>query len=81
MTEFVIVVLTSAAALLATPTPGDPAANAALAPLNAPTLGFHVYKDMAACEADVGHLTPPPGTRLACVPVVPYDQEQAATAY
>ncbi len=79
MTDFVIVAAASLAAALATPA-ANPADLAASVPLNAPTVGFNVYRDAASCEQAAERLTPPPGKRLVCLPVVPYDQG-LATAY
>jgi hypothetical protein len=75
-TDFVIVVAASLAAALSAPAAGP----AAKAPLHAPTVGFNVYKDATSCEQAAERLTPPPGKRLVCLPVVPYAQE-IATAY
>ena len=55
-------------------------ASPSTARLNAPTVGFHVYQDAATCEQAAESLTPPPGKRLVCLPVTPYDQD-VATAY
>ncbi len=80
MTDFVIVAAASLAAALATPAAYPTAtATAATVPLNAPTIGFHVYKDAVSCEQAADRLTPPPGKRFVCLPVVPYDA--LVTAY
>jgi hypothetical protein len=76
MTDFVIVAAASLAAALAAPA-ADP--TAATGPANAPTIGFHVYKDAVSCEQAADRLTPPPGKRFVCLPVVPYDA--LVTAY
>lgn len=76
MTEFVIVAAASLGLALSSPA-ADPAQTAASVPLNAPTVGFHVYKDAASCEQSAERLTPPPGTRLVCLPIVPHEQELA----
>ncbi len=76
MTDFVIVIATAAA--LAIPAPAPAAGLAATIPLNAPTVGFHVYKDVASCERAASSLTAPTGKRLVCLPAVSYDQELAS---
>jgi hypothetical protein len=78
MTDFVIVAAASLAVALSAPAAG-PTATAATVPLNAPTIGFHVYKDPVSCEQAADRLTPPPGKRFVCLPVVPYDA--LVTAY
>ena len=75
MTDFVIVAAASLAVALSAPAAGPVAA----VPLNAPTIGFHVYKDAVSCEQAADRLTPPPGKRFVCLPVVPYDA--LVTAY
>jgi hypothetical protein len=77
MTDFVIVVALATA--LAAPVPGGaPAPAAPQVPLNAPTVGFNVYRDAGSCEQAAAHVAPRPGTRLVCLPVVPYEQELAS---
>ncbi len=75
MTDFVIVAAASLAVALSAPAAGP----AATVPLNAPTVGFQVYKDAASCEQAADRLAPPPGKRFVCLPVVPYDA--LVTAY
>jgi len=64
MTDFVIVVASLASLTLAAPAPHGIAA-----PSRQPTVGFSTYRSADACEAATEALTPPPGTRLVCVPV------------
>ena len=72
VTDFVIVIATVAA--LASP------GGTASVPLNAPTVGFRTYPDVAACERAVGSLVAPAGARLVCLPIEPLLGEMA-TAY
>jgi hypothetical protein len=76
MTDFVIVAV--AAATLATVSPSKPIES--VVPQNAPTVGFIVYRDVAACEAAVTRLTAPQGRRFVCVPVES-NATELATAY
>ncbi len=73
MTDFVIVAA-AAASLAASPHLPPQAA----IPQNAPTIGFHLYGDLNACEAAITQLTPRPGKRYVCVPVEGRDQELTA---
>jgi hypothetical protein len=73
MADFVIVVA-AAASLAASPRLPP----AAVVPQNAPTVGFHVYRDLNACEQATVRLTPRPGQRHVCVPVEPNLQELTA---
>ena len=77
MTDFVILaVATAALASPATTVERDGAA----VPMNAPTVGFKVYKGTPSCEEAVSRLAAPLGKRFVCVPVGDNDQE-LATAY
>jgi len=76
MADFVIVAV--AAATLAVLPPSKPVES--VVPQNAPTVGFVVYRDVAACEAAVARLAAPQGRRLVCVPVEP-NATELATAY
>jgi hypothetical protein len=86
MTDFVIVAVTAVVAALApaanAPRSGSDAAPPAVvdsAPLaRAPTVGFRVYPDVAACEAAAASLTAPAGGRLVCVPVEPQNGDMAS---
>ena len=77
MADFVI--LAVAAAALASPATTVERDGAAV-PMNAPTVGFKVYKGATSCEEAVSRLVAPPGKRFVCVPVGDNDQE-LATAY
>jgi hypothetical protein len=75
MTDFVIVFASALAGALSTPA-ADPAA---AVPLNAPTLVFKVYRDVASCEQAVERLAAPAGKRFVCLPVGP--EQELPTAY
>jgi hypothetical protein len=70
MTDFVIVVA-AAASLAASPTLPPQA----VVPQNAPTVGFHLYGTVHACEDAIAQLTPRPGKRYVCLPIERGDQE------
>ena len=75
MTDFLIVAV--AAAALASPATIVERDGAAV-PMNAPTVGFKVYKGATTCEEAVSRLAAPPGKRFVCVPIGDNDQELAA---
>jgi hypothetical protein len=75
MTDFLIVVVATAA--LASPASIVERDGAAV-PMNAPTVGFKVYKGATSCEEAMSRLAAPPGKRFVCVPVGDNDQELAA---
>jgi hypothetical protein len=64
MAEFVIVIAAAVALAGSAPAPG-----ASPVPLNAPTVGFRTYPDLAACERATVGLVVPVGKRLVCLPV------------
>ncbi|MDO9710215.1 hypothetical protein [Paracraurococcus lichenis] len=70
MTDFVIVVATLAALAAPGPVP-------AKVPLDAPTIGFRLYGDLAACERAVAAAVAPAGRRLVCLPVAAPETELA----
>jgi hypothetical protein len=70
MTDFVIVVA-AAASLAASPHLPPQAA----IPQNAPTVGFHLYRTLNACEDAITQLSPQAGKRYVCLPVERNDQE------
>ncbi len=74
MTDFVIVVATMAALASPAAAPGT----SPPVPMNAPTLGFHTYADLAACERAVTAATAAAGTRLVCLPVESVNGELAS---
>ena len=74
MTDFVIVIVATAA--LASPATTVERDGAAV-PMNAPTVGFKVYKGTISCEEAVSRLAAPSGKRFVCVPVGDNDQELA----
>ena len=74
MTDFVILVVATAA--LASPATTVERDGAAV-PMNAPTVGFKVYKGTTSCEEAVSRLAAPSGKRFVCVPVGDNDQELA----
>jgi hypothetical protein len=75
MTDFVIVAVV-ASTLTAPPAPIS--RGAAHEATNAPTVGFTVYRDAAACEEAIARMTPRPGMRLVCVPAEPFLLETAS---
>ncbi len=70
MPDFVIVIAAAAVGLAVPASPVPSAAEAALVPLTAPTVGFRTYPDAAACEKAVAALAAPPaGRRHVCLPI------------
>jgi hypothetical protein len=46
--------------------------------MNAPTVGFKVYRGATSCEEAVSRLAAPAGKHFVCVPIGDNDQELAA---
>ena len=78
MADFIIVI--AAMAGLAVQAPASDAAASARAtavPLDAPTMGFRTYPDVASCEQAASNLVAPAGRRLVCLPVEPLAGEMS----
>ena len=69
MTDFVIVI--AAIAAVASAAPGGGSGAPVAVPDRQPTVGFHTYPSLEACERAAGHLVPPAASRLVCLPVEP----------
>lgn len=77
MAEFVIVAAALAGLASAAPAPAAATTAATTVPLNAPTVGFRTYSDLASCEQAAAVLVVPAGRRLVCLPVEPLLSEVA----